>query len=378
MRKENPSHSIDSAATIILRLVPREILPIYGASRKHTIIASLQEVTKVAPDLHGLTSAVLKEEGDILMQQHGDALHGLTRLFLRRELSFLPSLPTDLFTEPLFDKQSLFIVGHDVGKSFSNFVEKAHVHELTRIQRHFFLYDKLRYRYEESIYEHHTRLPYAYARLMRRYIDSTILPAIEDATVYDIPIGNYEVHEMRSALRELLGLSPTLWATSVPLRTTLEQFIQDSQFYDKNSYKPVIVSFDEDSPDPQVYIDVGDLYRMMRNLLRDAVTHGEGPHVTPIIRIKQETDCVYLEVLSPGALEDHVLRVISKQPYTTQRGEAPHGYGKVGARRLLESLWQSLGVSTMDIQNLLKNHWSNIMLRGVPYVQWSAPLPFGS
>lgn len=212
---------------------------------------------------------------------------------------------------------------------------------------------------------------------MRQYISSTILPALTDAIAYDIPMGNYEVHEMRSALRELLGLSPTLWATIIPLRTTLEQFIQDRQFYDKNSHKPVIVSFDDDSPDPQVFIDVGDLYRMMRNLLRDAVTHGEGPHVTPVVRIKQEPNCVLLEVLSPGVLEQHVLSVISKQPYTTQRGEAPHGYGKIGARRLLESLWQSLGVSTVDIQNLLKNHWSNTMLEGNPHVCWNAPLPLG-
>lgn len=153
MPKENPSHSTDNAAITILRSVPRDFLPIYGASRKHTIIESLQEVAKNAPQLNQLISSVLKEEGNVLMQQHADSFNGITQFVLRRALSRLPNLPQDILSEPLFDSQSLFILGHDVGASFSNFVERAHDPRLTRINRYFTLYDRLRYRYEESIYE---------------------------------------------------------------------------------------------------------------------------------------------------------------------------------------------------------------------------------
>ncbi|OGG08444.1 hypothetical protein A2154_04690 [Candidatus Gottesmanbacteria bacterium RBG_16_43_7] len=71
-----------------------------------------------------------------------------------------------------------------------------------------------------------------------------------------------------------------------------------------------------------------------------------------------------------------ILQIIGKVPYTSRnRGEQPHGYGKVGARKLITGLWSALGLKLSDIDILLQNHWANTDYNGVPHVCWTAPLP---
>lgn len=88
-------------------------------------------------------------------------------------------------------------------------------------------------------------------------------------------------------------------------------------------------------------------------------------------------ECVHLTILSPGQLDERVLPIIGIEPYTTQdRGEIPHGYGKVSARKLLVELWMAKGKTAEEVQQLLVSHWSNIVHNARPYVQWTAPLPY--
>ena len=140
----------------------------------------------------------------------------------------------------------------------------------------------------------------------------------------------------------------------------------------ENTGFPVRVSIDDQFDNPLVYFDRGSLYRMLRNLLRDAVTHGEGNVITPTIQIEKSGNIGYLRIYSPGSLPSKVLKIIGKKPYSSS-GEAHHGFGKVNAKNLLTDFLKSLGMNDRHIEELMQKQWQNVQYSGKPHVRWQAP-----
>jgi len=371
----NPPSRFDQTVTAIRAIVPREWLPCYPNFPQPTIVDTLEEAVRDVPSLESLALATLKHECLIVQQTHPNRK-------LRQQTDSLPALPRTIQDEKLFSDHDLFLLGHDTAAPLnivqdqiylrhSKFIPtiKPLIHVGT-------VFHRLGYQYSETLYDKSDYLSYAYAKLMREYIHQAVLPVIQNTINARLPIGIFELHELRSGYRELVELDPLTWAVTLPLRATLEQFIESQTFRDKNTQKPVHVQFSNDCANPLVVIDPGDLFRMTRNLLRDAVTHGDGPTITPLIHITERDGVVEYSIYSPGQLDAKTLAIIGKQPYTTKDcGDRPHGYGKVGARKLLTALWNALGVSPRDIESLLHDHWSNTMLDGSPFVRWTAPLP---
>lgn len=377
-----PTSRLEQAIDTIRTIVSPDWLPYFYTNKHATILHTLQEVVRDVPGLEPLATAVIQNELLEIQRQHNRDMPLRARITLPRVIKALPPLSKSILNEPLFDHQELFLLEHDTTTSFSNVILKVYTRHrnilpiFDTVDQRTNNYSRLRYRYDETIKNHLTPLTHAYAKLMKEYVVHAVLPTMQKTLQMKLPIGTFELYELRSAYRELVGVDPTTWAVSLPLRTTLKQFVQSQTFHDKNTQKPVEVQFAEDCANPLVFIDPGDLFRMTRNLLRDAVTHGEGPTITPIIHIKVNDGVVEYSIYSPGYLDSRTLAVIGRQPYTTRdRGDTPHGYGKVGARKLLTALWKSLGASPTSIESLLKHHWSNTTLGGYPFVRWTAPLP---
>lgn len=196
----------------------------------------------------------------------------------------------------------------------------------------------------------------------------------------NIPQFKHGLFEARSAYSELVKDNPQKYAEKFKLGDVIEEFIETEQFNDKNMQKPVIVTLEKNIHNPDVYFDRGALYRMLRNLLRDAVTHSESKVLKPVIGIYENTvdGCANVQIFSEGQLDGETLENISRIPYTTQHdkevGRPAHGYGKVGARRLLENFWNSLG-KKIDVDKLMVDHWKNTKYNNVPSVRWNAPIP---
>lgn len=377
-----PISAFEESIGTISALVPTEWLPRDPSFPKPTILATLHDAVSDVPVLESLAAAVVRKETQILLESHSKDISAFTYTTLTRIIENLPVLPESIQNEPLFDHHELFILEHDTAAPLNNVQDRIYLKHPDFIPVCETLiaarktYGQLRYRYEETTYHAISDLSHAYNKLMKEYILLSVLPVLQDTLRAGLPIGTSELYELRSAYRELVKLDPLTWAVSLPLRTTLEEFIQNQKFRDKNTQKPVTVQFAEDCPDPRVFIDPGDLFRMTRNLLRDAVTHGDGPTITPIIHIREQDSVVEYSIYSPGQLDPQTLAIIGKEPYTTQdRGAKLHGYGKVGARKLLTSLWESVGASPVTIDTLFNNHWSNTTLDGSPFVRWTAPLP---
>ncbi len=350
-----------------------------------TLFQSLVAISQEAPELESLAAAVMKEELQLIEKIHAKDISKSNFITLSRITESLPSLPSSIGSEPLIDPNALALFGHDTGIQYIVVLDNTFLHYrnrlplLSSLNQRICYFNSLHHQYQRPQSENPTLLTHAYAKLMKVYVEKSVLPEITNTLHKNIPIGIFQLYEMRSAYRELVGLDPKLYATTLPLRTTLEEFIETQKFEDKNTRKPVKVQFTEDCSNPLVFIDPGDLFRMTRNLLRDAVTHGEGVIITPLIHIAERDGYVEYSIYSPGHLDKATLAIIGRQPYTTRnRGERLHGYGKVGARKLLTALWKSLGTSPGTIESLLKHHWSNTTLAGSPFVRWSAPLPMAA
>ena len=374
---------LDQTIETISRTASPDWLPWYPSSARPTILDTLGDTMQDVPMLEPLALAALRNECLIIMQRYATDMSPTQFANLSGVVDSLPSLSSDIPEVPLFDDQELFLLGHDTSGLFYALKDRAYrdyresIRLFEQLSRRLRMFDQLRYRYSETRLDlFPTELSHAYARLMREYATYSVLPAIQEMLQLNLPTESYVLYELRSGYRELLKLDPTTFATFLPIRTTIEQFVQKQKFQDKNTRKPVQVQFTDDCADPLVYIDPGDLYRMTRNLLRDAVTHGDGPIIIPIIDIKENGSFVWYSIYSPGHLSEAILAIIGKQPYTTQdRGETLHGYGKVGARKLLKALWETLGASPVAIESLFVHHWTNIFIGDNPFVRWSAPLP---
>lgn len=372
--------SITDMSEGILAVAPGEVIPRYYTGEKETIFETLCQVAKFCPRLGRLAGAIAREEAASVLAQSKDTLEEASALRVSQEINLLPHLSEIKLGPKPLSKMDLFQLEHDLAGSLQWVVghgENALPESYLRFLETFHFFGKLRHRFVNI--GDNTQLLTAYGDLIRKVSEQHILPAIQRALEDNVPFGNYEIYESRSAFRELAGLSPKKYASNFPLLGTVREFTRDREFHDKNTGQPVEVAFDPNSTDPVVCMDKGDLFRMLRNLLRDAVTHGEGPVIKPTIKIEALQDYVNLFIYSQGALEEEVLQLIGQYPYTTQdKGSTPHGYGKVGARRLLDALWNSLGASSTRVKQLMVDQWMNTMYQGTPHVRWKAPLPYTS
>jgi hypothetical protein len=337
----------------------------------------LSVIGQLCPEVRDLSGGIYRREIERIIGKNEGAIDGAVQNEITVLLSQLPSLPESTGEEVL-DKEELFLLEHDMAGPLSWFFgqwysEGETPKSINEFYSSYKVWLEIRY---GSAGAKDGKLQAAYSRLIRQYSRLRMVPVINEALKEKLTFGNFELYEARSAYRELAQINPAEFAEELPLREAVAEFVTRRKFRDKNTTKPVKISFDEDSENPVVFMDKGDLYRMTRNLLRDAVVHSPAPVIKPVIRIKTGGNCAYMEIYSEGELTKRVLRAISRKPYTTQdRGERPHGYGKVGARRLLESLWQSLGKKPAQIRELMQNHWSNVTYRDRSYVRWQAPIP---
>lgn len=381
-RLRNNYTSINVVAREILAVAPSKVIPRFYVGEEETIFETLSQVAQLCPRLRRLTGAIAREEAASVLTQSEDTPEAASTLRVSQEINLLPPLSEmKLMPKPL-NEEGIFQLEHDLAGPLQwvvGYGKEVLPESYLRFIEALKLFGKLRYRFSSISIEDNTRLLIPYSELLRKTSEQHILTAIQRALEDNIPFGNYEIYEARSVFRELAGLSPRKYASNFPLLGTVREFTRDRKFYDKNTLLPVEVAFDPNSTDPVVYMDKGDIFRMLRNLLRDAVTHGEGPVIKPIIKIADSQDCAYLLIYSQGALEEKVLQLIGQHPYTTQdRISTPHGYGKVGARRLLEALWHSLGASRKKVEQLMANLWMNTTYQGTPHVRWNAPLPYAS
>lgn len=361
----------------IINSIPAEsVLRFYGDGDEETIFETLSHLPKEHPELKDLSEAIFRHEALSTVSLTPATNQERVSDDLIPQLEALPDLSKFEFPKGSFEKKELKQLEHDLaGPLFFVFgheeqLSESHLVFLNSLEG----FAKLRYRYANV--QGDLQLPEAYSELIRKYCEFVLIPDATSAIEDKLPIGNYEFYQARSVYRELAGLDPRLFAEEFPLRTAVEDFIGKRNLRDKNSGKPVEISIDSSSEDPFVCIDKGDLYRMLSNLLRDAVTHGDGSVIKPVILIEELNDHVSLSIYSPGILEERALKVIGRIPYTTKdQGSRPHGYGKVGARKLLEDLWRSFGASKKRVDELLKNHWSNTTYNKEPHVRWKAPIP---
>lgn len=366
---------IHKAMRVLQSTVPTEYVPKF-MERKDPIFKTLDEITLSYPQFRKIIGAIVKEEvREILKKTQVISAEPLQKI--EDALKILPELPNDLLTQDLLSGQELFQLEHDVAVPFSNLMSRRDIpNSYQNVYKLFNKYMQLRYRYQAAQLDNYTQLTLAYNILIKDFSAEAVIPAIEKAISSPFTFGNFELYEVRSAFRELVRIPSTQYAENFPVLSAIKEFTSKRTFRDKNTKKKVECAFNPDSPDPLVYMDKGDLYRMVRNLLRDAVIHGQDEVIRPVVRIYSSTECVNLSILSPGVLDEKVLQVIGKESYTTQdRGETPHGYGKVGARKLIEAHLRAVGMMSAQIQQLMTDHWTNIIYRGIPHVCWKAPFP---
>jgi hypothetical protein len=342
--------------------------------REHSFLDYLLEAAN-NPKLANISLALYRFElEDSAMYPSMD---GINIDLIAQQLPNLDSLPKTAFDQNPISNHDLFLLMHDTGNTLANFlwdlyIKKFQPKDFRKKDQTFEQLAKLLGN-QLSNPDHDPNVVQAYSRLLKTAASDLVIPEINKLLGSILPIKDFILREYRSALREFVGLSPLTFAEPFPLKTVVSEFIQNQKFEDKNTHLPVEVKLTSDSPDPIIYMDRGDLYRMLRNLLRDAVTHGTGSVIEPIIRISDSDACALLQIYSPGSLDPQTLSIISHKPYTTQdRGEVLHGYGKMGARQLLENLLRWMG---LPAEKLLKNHWRNTMFNNIPHVVWTAPLP---
>lgn len=364
----------------VLSVVPHELIPFYFTDRSDFIFNTLDTVARTNPELGHLAAGIMKDEVNLIFEQNQGKFNDNALGRLQSAIYPLPDIHKELKSEKPVNRKELFLLEHDIAAPLYTLNNRLNRKNTPDAYRKFYdifrQYGKLSYRYDWIVSEGITALVPGYSKLLREVSRIALIPKLQQAIQKGLPFGTFELFEVRSAFRDLAQIPSTEFAEYFSLRSTIEEFVKNRKFYDKNTVKPVSIVFDPDSTDPMVYMDKGDLYRMVRNLLRDAVTHGEAPVIQPVIKIGFSADYALLQIYSPGTLDEKVLAVIGREPYTTQdRGEKPHGYGKVGARQLLESLWRSLGTSEEKLDQLMKDHWANVQYKGFPYVRWQAPIP---
>lgn len=379
MERPKPSRMPLSAVTeFIQSSIPKDIIPSFYAGEEASIFQSLEKVSQVCPNLTGLVEGIYKKEVEEIITSYPDQIEIITRRNLNEMIRTLSPLKTITFHPQRLGKDEIFQLNHDMSSPLMRFFGKG-IENMPKSYMTFYhlfhLFSELRYRYANE--ERNKVLTLNYSDLLRKFCEHGLVPCLNEAVKDPVPFGNYELYEARSAFREVAQISPKRYAETFPLLTEVNNFVRDREFHDKNMQKPVRVIFDSESTNPHVFMDKGDLFRMMRNLLRDAVVHSGASVLQPIIKIEETPECTYLSVFSEGVLEQRVLQTIGRKPYTTQdRGEVPHGYGKVGARKLLEALWKSIGATPWKLNRLMNNHWSNVDYNGTPHIRWKAPIPY--
>lgn len=368
------------------QVVPLELK--YFDYNRSTIFDVLYEIAQNTP-LRELALGLFREETSHYTSVYGVRIDARLVRFINTlpNLRTLPSLNVE--SQPV-SEYALFQLLHDTaGNALEQYRTKApkgiHSHAI------YFgpsLFGKIRYFRSYHIEllnetadagqrERSQMLIKGYWLLLQKIAAEIIIPNATLGIQEPIPLGNFELYELRSAYRELLGWSPLQFAEAFLLRTAIEEFITKRKFHDKNLHVPVVIQMDKRSNDPQVFMDKGDLYRMLRNLLRDAVVHTQASEIRPVIQVSGEGSYAQLRIFSQGHLDSGVLTIIGRQAYTTQdRQEKVHGYGKVGARKLIQELWSANGLSSAQIETFLHDHWTNGMYNRVPHVVWTAPLPY--
>jgi len=346
---------------------------------RERILETLNGLSNEHPELRDLSESIFRHEALSILSLAPATSPERVSGDLRSQLEALPDLSKFEFPKGSLEADELFQLEHDLAGPLQFIFGQ----EKNFSESHFLFYksldhfSKLRWRYAGI--QDDLQLSDAYSELVRKYCQFVLIPNATSAIEDKLSIGNYEFYQARSVYRELAGLDPKSFAEEFPLRTTVEKFIGERKFHDKRLERLVEVVVDTSSEDPFVYIDKGDLYRMINNLLIDAVAYGEGTVIKPAILIEELNDHVSLSIFSPGALEKKVLEVIGKIPYTTSDEDSKsHGYGKVGARKLLETLWASLGKTKERIDELFENHWSNTTYQKKPHVRWNAPIPIAA
>jgi hypothetical protein len=329
------------------------------------------------PRIKELSLALFRTEAETVLQTPGVVIPDAGPIL--GELPELNKLSPDNFDQQKVTEFDMFLLIHDTQTPMREFQLDMYMkgYKLEPLIKSILVFNHLSFPYELQLDnpDADSKTVEAYTRLMKLTAESVVIPKINRTlTGSPMPIGNYELLELRSAMREFAGLSPLTYAEKFNLLETVSGFIRNRKFTEKHTHQPVNVEITADSAEPEVFMDKGDLYRMLRNLLRDAVTHGKGDEIKPVIKISQSRECALLQIFSPGELGSETLKVIGTRPYTTQeRGERLHGYGKVGAQLLLTALLNSL---KLPAGKLLANHWQNGSLGGFPHVIWTAPLPY--
>jgi hypothetical protein len=380
---KQPQQYLHHATELAERFLPPEERSWMVPKLQPSILNSLNIIGISFPDLEPLTAALEKQEILISLDIYAHQVPRNIQHLIRRALTDMPDLPDTISSEPLLTDDDFKLIRHDDSNRFVGELDKIYTYhrdtypQFSKIYTHNAHLSWLEYNFAAAEDKQcSASVLHGYSTLIQEYIARYLLPSINDAIDAHAPVNEFVLLETRSAYREMAHLSPTTFAESFPIRTALEQFVRSQEFVDKNTHKAVEVTFSGDDCDPIVYMDPGDLYRMTRNLLRDAVTHGEGQCITPVIHIETDGRIVEYSIYSPGQLDAQTLSIIGRKPYTTQdRGYTPHGYGKVGARRLLVSLWDTLGASAREIEQIMKDHWTNTTVNGEPFVRWKAPLP---
>lgn len=156
-----------------------------------------------------------------------------------------------------------------------------------------------------------------------RYLDDYLASLPQDQR---IP----EYFEVRSTIHTFAGLDPVIEDVSLPDEVTW--FLKDRTFQNKNeSQLPVVPIIDIKGDIPDVLLDRGILFRILRNLLNDVAAHGAsvGDHIPARITIKKKGAMVILSVTNPGYLPKEILMIIGKEHYTRQDDDRIHGTGKI-------------------------------------------------
>ncbi len=338
------------------------------------VIMDLRTIWTTHRQLQPLVSRILAAESEYFLTTRPHPIPiDLSRKLVRTARLFAPLPDKPKF--PPINTLEIDLLLHDTGSGLQEIVLDED--RLSPAYQRFLTADHTftNFIFQLGVRKNHPGLRAAYSDLLRLYTRQEIIPTINKALAVPNPQGNFELLESRSAFRQIALLDPCKFATHFRLQEAIRQFITQRTFQDKRSGKPVVVSVTADSANPRVFMDIGDLYRMLRNLLRDAVTHGSGEVIRPVVQMSGERDLARLMIYSPGQLDEPTLAKIGRVPYSTQEGQHKHGYGKVGARKLLTDLWLAIGMPRPQVNRLLAHHWQNVNFQGKPHVRWTAPLP---
>lgn len=377
MRTEIPSgnySSLKELDDLFGKNLPKGLIPRFY-SDDESIYITLSRIAQNCPPGADLVLFVANLEA----AQVTSKLPETEKMRAKKLTSSFPDSSDSVFSSPPLEKKELSQLDHDLSNKLNLIcVYEKEPGSYIKFLKFYNLFARLRYRHANLKDEDGFLRP-AYGNLIRNLSKELILPAIDSALQDKVPFKNYEMFEARSCFRELALVDPKKYAEAFLLRSLIVDFVENRRFFDKNTGQAVEISFKDGSSDPTVFMDRGDLYRILSNLLRDAVVHTRESAVRPIIGIEEQRDCVYLLIYSQGSLAEKVLKIIGRQPYTTQdKRDVPHGYGKVGARKLLEDLWCSLGLNSDKIEELMEDHWANVSLGGLPCVRWRAPIPYSA